>query len=79
MKRYVQSAILVLTLMAATSFGQQEEPQLAEFRRHEKHGASPVSEPSALMLERAFHAMYDMHFKDADLELIQPDQMIQPC
>lgn len=72
MKRFVQSVLILVTLMvAAETFGQDEEPQLEEYLHNEKQGSAHGPQRCAVMLDRAFHAMYDLDFKAADLELSQ--------
>jgi len=70
MKGFVHSVLVSLTLIiSGTAFGQDEEPQLAEYLPN-SHQES-VQAWSTAKLERAFHAMYDLDFGTADLELNQ--------
>jgi hypothetical protein len=72
MKRYVQSVLILVTLMfAAETFGQDEEPQLEEHLHHERQESAHAPQRCAAILDRAFHGMYDLDFKAADLELSQ--------
>jgi hypothetical protein len=72
MKRYLQSVLIVLTLMAAAeTFAQDEEPQLGEYLQNQMQESAHAPQQYLAMLDRAFHAMYDLDFRAADLELSQ--------
>jgi hypothetical protein len=85
MKRYAQSVLILLTLMAAAeTFAQDEEPQLEEYMHNEMQEPAHAPQRYAAMLDRAFHAMYDLDFRAADLELSQfsagrPDDPLGPA
>lgn len=63
MKRYLQGATMLLTLLSAARLCAQDgEPQLEEFRQWVRPEAK---------LDQAFHAMYDLEFATADAALEQ--------
>lgn len=70
MKRYLNTAIMLLLLTSNVgAFAEDGEPQLEHFLKNQTGKASTSAHASAALLERAFHAMYDLNFSEADSDL----------
>jgi hypothetical protein len=69
MKRRIEyAALMVVLLLVGKTAAQEEEPQLAEYLPSPTQRMEAASQRRA-SLDRAFHAMYDLDFAEADAEL----------